>query len=605
MENDQKKKNKKEKEEKISLEGLTDDDSCKDIVSMYDSYRAAKEPTLKRMRIIKSFYDGDFWEKFKQKIKEYTITPDTNYIEYVVTAFVNSIYSSVYIPRVIATDLTQVEMAEHLSAFLEREWRGKQIKSSFIEWGINASLYNFQAVKEYPDIENNKNVFETISPFGLLLDPSVNDYKDGEAIFIVKETNIYKLLKNKRFKEKVKEYIEEHHSEIFEATEIDMQEPNLERHTTTGSKTVSLIEYYIRREGKIENGFLINREKIIFKKDLLMDDFPIEILYNRKPTNGPYGIPLIYKILNSYIALNLLDSMDATLPYIAQNRPKFFDLRSRINARSYKDYGNSPDATFPLMGEPSKAIHYQDVQFVQDTTQIKNRLEMGIQNITGVDMVYRGRQTNSIITTGGVEAQQARVIMLTDNSPIVALETFVERLGKLDIAMAKEYLDISFEKVVKDKDYVGEKAKETISKIDLNKFNFVLESKPFLPMTKETLFEKLKMLYEMQGQYNFQIKLLQEEDLIEELPVSAIKKSKLLQRISSAKQSNAALKKRETLLSFASLFQRMKDAGLSDEESATEALKIMDEEDMMREQDPSLGVNPTAMPPQGGTPQGF
>ena len=603
MENE---KDKKKKKIKSELSGLMEDDSCKDIISMYESYRASKEPALKRMRIIKSFYNGEFWEKFKEKVKEYTITPDTNYIEHTVTAWVNSIYSSVYIPRVIATDLEKVDQAEHLSAYLEREWRGKQIKSNFIDWGTNASLYNFQGVKRYPDIKNNTNVFETISPFGLFLDPSVDDYQEGEAIFIVKQSNIYKLLKNKNFKEKVREYIDEKKSDIFEASELGLEESDYERHTTTGNKTVSLIEYYIRKEGKIENGYIINKEKLIFKKELLMNEFPIEVLYNRKPTSGPYGIPLIYKILNSYIALNLLDSMDATLPYIAQNRPKFFDLRSRINARSYKDYGNSPDATFPLMGEPSKAIHYQDVQFVQDTSAIKNRLEMGIQNITGVDMVYRGRQTNSIITTGGVEAQQARVIMLTDNAPIVALETFVERLGKLDIKIAKEFLDVTiYEEKVKNKDFLETKVKETLKDIDVDKFNFLLESKPFLPMTKETLFEKLKALYEMQGQYNFQIKLLQEEDLIEELPVSAIKKSKLLQRVANAKQSNAALKKRETLLSFASLFQQMKDAGLSDEESASQALKIMDEEEMMMQQDPKLGTNPTTNPPQGGTPMGF
>ena len=31
----------------------------------------------------------------------------------------------------------------------------------------------------------------------------------------------------------------------------------------------------------------------------------------------------------------------------------------------------------------------------------------------------------------------------------------------------------------------------------------------------------------------------------------------------------------------------------------------MDQEEMMKEQDPSLGMNPQGMPPQGGMPQGF
>ena len=89
-----------------------------------------------------------------------------------------------------------------------------------------------------------------------------------------------------------------------------------------------------------------------------------------------------------------------------------------------------------------------------------------------------------------------------------------------------------------------------VNLVDLKKMSFILESKPYLPMTKKTLFETLKQLYEMQGQYQFQIKLIQEEDLLDELPVDPIRRSKLLQRIASEKQSNAALKKRETYLAY-------------------------------------------------------
>ena len=101
---------------------------------------------------------------------------------------------------------------------------------------------------------------------------------------------------------------------------------------------------------------------------------------------------------------------------------------------------------------------------------------------------------------------------------------------------------------------------------------FVLESKPYLPMTKETIFETMKQLYEMQGQYQFQVPLIMEEDLVEELPISAIKKHKIKQRLSSEKQANAALKKRETLLTFASLFQQLTASGM-DDETAAESFK--------------------------------
>ena len=378
--------------------------------------------------------------------------------------------------------------------------------------------------------------------------------------------------------------------------------PDYERHTTTGNKTVSLLEYYLKEENKIKHGYVVNRKYLIFETDLLNKEFPVEILYQRKPNGNPYGTPLVYKILNSYITLNLLDSMDATQPYLAQNRPKFFDLRSRINPRAFIDYGNVPGATFPLLGEPGKAIHYQDVQFIPDTTNIKKRLEEGIFHITGVDPAYKGRQTNSITTTGGVEAQQARVVMLTDNAPLVALESFIE-------GVAKQFLDFSIlyneDEKIKVGGFLGEETEKVFKDLKDKEVMFYLESKPYLPMTKETLFETMKQLYEMQGQYQFQVPLIAEEDLVEELPVSAVKKHKIKQRLANEKQANAALKKRETLLTFAALFEQLTGAGLDDESAATEALNIMDQEEMMQQQDPSLGMNPSMMPPKGGTPDLF
>ena len=72
---------------------------------------------------------------------------------------------------------------------------------------------------------------------------------------------------------------------------------------------------------------------------------------------------------------------------------------------------------------------------------LKNRIEQGIFRVTGVDPAYKGRQTNSIITTGGVQQQQARVIMLTDNGPLVSLEDFVEKNAKLFIKMHIDYIE--------------------------------------------------------------------------------------------------------------------------------------------------------------------
>lgn len=577
-------------------------------IAMFESYRAAKSDTTKKWKQIRSLYNGTFWELFKSKVKEHTLIPDTNYIEYVVNAFINSIYSGSYIPEAEAIKSEAQEYIPFLNAFIEYTWKKNGMKKRYTEWGENVTLYNMQPVKIYVGdgnfSMNDKNgnridkqisevKMETISPFAIFLDPSVNDFKEGQAIFIAKNVNIHTLKQDKRYKDKITTYLSGRDKNLV------VMNPQDGTKQVVGNRTISTVEFYIKEDGGIVEGMIVDNKELIYKKKLSVNEFPLEILYQRKPNEGPYGTPLVAKILNSYIALNLLDSMDATQPYLAMNRPKFFDIRSRINPRAFKNYGNTPGATFGMFGDPAKGVHYQDIQFIQDTSQIKQRLENGIFHVTGVDPAYKGRQTNSIITTGGVEAQQARVTMMTDNAPLVALESFVEDLATQFLNYnihLNEKIDIDMGGYV-DKD--GRKTFKDLKDID---FKFLLESKPYVPMTKETLFEVMVRLYEMQGQYNFQIPLIMEEDLIDEMPLPAVRKERFLQRFTKEKANTDALKRRETLLTFANLFQQLQGGGLNEEEAATEALNIMDQESMAMQENPSLGMNPQSMPPSGGMP---
>lgn len=593
-----------------------EDNKLKNIIAMFESYKSAKSKTQEEWVKIRSLYEGIFWELYKSKVKDYTLTPDTNYIEYVVTAYVNSIYSAEYRPELKATDLTQNDMADVLNAFFELKWHDMCMKQRFSSWGTNVILYNMQPIKIHLSKKIDKNKvkkevkIEDIDPFSFFADPSVNDPLEGEAIFIVKEVNIYTLLRDERFKDEVKKYLNEKKDKLFD--QLQSSEVNTygyENFHATGNKTITLIEYYIKTDTGVENGFIINREKIIYKIDNLIPSyFPFEVLYFRKPTNGPYGRSLISKIVNSYITLNLLDSIDATHPYLMQNRPKFFDLRSRINARAFIDYGNAPGATFPVMGEPSKSVYYEDIKQLPDTTNIKNRIENGIMNMTGVDPAYKGRQTNSIITTGGIQQQQARVIMLTDNGPLISLEVFVENIAKKFLDFCVEHLsEEKVDKVKLEKDsngnWVTTQAKIAFKDIKTDNFSYKLESLPYLPMSKQSRYEALIQLYQFQGQYRFQVSLVTEDDILDELPINPIQKSKMKQRIASEKNATEAGKRRETLMTFAALFQQFKSTGMmSDEEAANEALTTMDQEAMMRQNDPSLGMNPQNMNPKGGIP---
>ena len=79
---------------------------------------------------------------------------------------------------------------------------------------------------------------------------------------------------------------------------------------------------------------------------------------------------------------------------------------------------------------------------------------------------------------------------------------------------------------MKKGNWITEQAKVSFKDLDSDKFQFIMESIPYIPMTKQTRYETLIQLYTMQGQYKFQVPLVTEDDILEELPVTAVQKAK-------------------------------------------------------------------------------
>ena len=72
------------------------------------------------------------WDVFKKYLTEYTVTPDWNYFEYVVQAYLNSIYSGAFIGTITPTREEDYEEVQKLNAFVEYNWN---------KWGMKISFY--------------------------------------------------------------------------------------------------------------------------------------------------------------------------------------------------------------------------------------------------------------------------------------------------------------------------------------------------------------------------------------------------------------------------------------------------------------------------------
>ena len=554
------------------------------IIKMFSEYRSYKQPILKEWRLVRSLYRGDFWNVYKKHAKEYSLTPDWNYIDYATQAYCNSIYSGAFIGTLLPTTIDGENYIRTLNNFIEYNWNKWGMKNKFLHIGENGELYNLGAVRV--DWVNGEVSLKALSPDELYFDPSVDNYKDGQALFIERAININELKSDDRFAKKVESY-EKKHTRLNDKT-VTYRLAGMENHITSDSKTVSLVEGFIRNGDKIDQVFILDETEIIYEETTDLSTFPVAVYTPSRPDGNPYGRSRFQKIINSVITLNIIDSLEATQPYRLLNRVRFVNIDGRINMRAFNEYGNTPGASFEVKGDPSNLVRYIDIPTIPDMTNLKNRLENSIFQITGVDPYYKGRMTNSIQTTGATQAFQARVTMLTDNSRITLLEEFCEDLTRLIIEYYTLYSG--------GQSYFIPKMSATGTNKVIAEESFVFKDTPYkyminasvlLPMNQANLFESAKALYEMQGQYGFKTQVITEQDLIRysDFP----QKDLILQRIERDKQSNTAQDLIADLTNFASIFSKLLSQGVPEDQAAENAIQILIEEKNAMMQDPTLG----------------
>lgn len=557
----------------------------KNLMRTFNEYRSFKQPILKKWRLIRSLFMGEFWDVFKKYSKDYSLTPDWNYLDYATQAYCNSIYSGAFIGTLTPKDVEGEEYVKKLNAFIAYNWNKWGMKNKFLHVGENGELYNLGAVRV--DWADNNVVIKALSPDELYFDPSVDNYKDGHAVFIERSINIDSLKNDERFEKNVKAY-EKKHAFLNDKT-IQYRLAGNENQQTTGNRTVSLIEAFIRNsKGKIDQVFILDEEEIIYEEETDLDTFPIAVYTPARPDGNPYGRSRFTKILNTIIVLNIIDSMEATQPYRLLNRVRFVNIDGRINMRAFNEYGNTPGTSFEVKGDPSNIVRYIDVPTIPDMSNLKARLENSIFQVTGVDPYYKGRMTNSIQTTGATQAFQARVTMLTDNSRITLLEEFCEDLTRLVI---QYYTLYSNDQVYNVPQLAATGTNKVINTHTLSfkdvPYDYMINASVLLPMNQANLFESAKALYEMQGQYQFKTQVITEQDLVKysDFP----QKDLILQRLEQEKQNSTAQDLVADLTNFASIFTKLLSQGLTEEQAAENAIQILIEEKNAMMQDPSLG----------------
>jgi dsDNA-binding SOS-regulon protein len=479
------------------------------------------------------------WEAMGVKFPPYQILPETNHVSYVKNNILASIYTIGKSAKLLPTSVKDKDIIENLNIALEYIWSQLNVPLYQMRAGERAALLNLGVTQVGWDnsitvgsgdaFEKGRCKLKNINPLKYMRDPFADSLDTAGYVMTWDWFHKSVLLSNPNYKESFAQYLAEH-KDGMAATTTNVVDPPSDRFSTDGNGKkdyYKVIYHWVRVGNKIHEIHTIDNNYVLYvKENIRPNTFPFSELYCNLPTNDIVGVSEPNKILAYSIAYNLMNSIILTAEYKNQRPPKFINQASGINIPAFIQHGDDADKTFPINGDASKAVHYH--QFPQPSAAATielNVLSSDIKNISGIDDRYTGRDTGSILTTGGINDMLSQVTMI-DAPKISNYEDYSKRLTQLIISNYIINSAIVRKYFIKDRRTNAWKSVSvdfpSIDNDTLFAYELVISSE--LPKNKGTIANMANKLMEMQMQYssqNLDVDLIQPEEwlMCQDLPM--------------------------------------------------------------------------------------
>lgn len=548
---------KNKKECPIKVETLTE---------YWDLMKSNYSRSHKRMKILNGIDAGDLWKTLNVKFPDYQILPDTNFVNYVKSNIIASLYTVTKGADVLPTTEDDKELCQTLNIALDREWALGDIGYYQFLAGCNAALFNVGYTQVGWDdtvTAGNSNSFykgkvslKNISPIKFMRDPfSISLETAG---YCCTYDNYHKSVfeETPHYKEAFKEYLRSNSKDV---SVVELPKFNTDKINNVNKDYYTLTIYWVKEDNKVYEIHLINNTEILYFKELKPAVFPIVELYCEPPGERLVGSSPCQKIVADSIAYNMMQSIALTAEYRNQRPPKFVNTQSGLNVVAFSKHGDEADKTFVVNGDATRAVHYQEFPQVSSMLPTnQNMLESNIQLISGVDGRYTGRDTGSIITTGGTEEMLNRVTMI-DTPKIMMYERYARQLTQLVLMNLVNYCPKrKYFKKAPNKYNKWESIEVDFPKIDSDTlFDYELVISSELPKNKHRIAELANLLMEKQMQYQQagqSVDLITTEEWLQlqDLPFKEL----MLERMGLQRLDNATEDVSQVLFQYADLIQK-------------------------------------------------
>ena len=583
----------------------------------FDLCRSQYAKEHRRMQVLDLTDRGGLWEALGAKFPPYQILPDTNHVSYIKNNMVASIYTVAKCAELLPTSDKDKDIIANVNVALEQEWSLTNIAKMQKQAGVNAALHNIgitqigwdeNMVSGGDSIQKGQVRAKNISPLKFMLDPFAIDLKNSGYCMTYDKYHKSVFLANKNYREEFKKYLE---SRKNSGTILDIPEIHGAKASSTADDYFTLVIFWEKVEDKngnivIDEIHTINAEAVLYIRQAIKPNrFPFAVLYCNDPGDSLIGISEPARSFANSVAYNIMDSISLTSAYKNQRPPKYVSSDSGLNINSFAQHANDADYTFVVNGDASKAVHYhQFPQVDPHIGEITQRLDNNIKQVSGVDERYTGRDTGSIITTGGIQDQLNRVTVI-DTPKIENFEDYAKQLTELVLANliefggTRKYLVKDPEKI---KTYKTVEVKFPSLKTE-TLFNYQINVSSELPRNKARIAEMANQLMEKQMQYQQQgesVDLITVEEwlMMQDLPM----KEYMLERMGIQRMNNEVENVSQTLFEFAELTKQ----GMSPQDAMMAVAKsLRDKKAGRAPEEPQINplMQEGVMPENAPTPQ--
>ena len=516
----------------------------------------------RRMRLLDATDKGELWKACKAKFPPYQLLPDTNFVSFVHYNILASIYTVAKSAQLVPTCEEDVEFCERINTALEHDWDKNSVGYYQFLAGERASLLNLGVTQVIWDEEKKNTAYKNIDPIHYMRDPNAESLDTAAYVMVYQSYDKNWFLAQPRYK---KVFQDEVVAKMRAASTENVPDYNGKPAVGDSGKEYNLFIHWVKDEnGNINEYHTIDNELLLYcKKNVKPSMFPFAELYCNLPGSSLVGASEPAKIFANNLVYNLMDSMAYTSVYKNQRPPKFVSTQSGLNIAAFVKHGNEADRTFVVNGDASKAVHYH--QFPEVNAALPNMqtiMGLNIKSMSGVDDKYTGRDTGSIITTGGTEEMLNRVTLI-DTPKIMNYEMYTKRLTELTVRTMAEFSPDRKYVVVDDKLSTPDKIRYKTIVIQADEmdpdavFEYVVQISSELPKNKQRVQAWANNMMEKQMQYQsqgLQIDVITPEEWIrcQDVPY----KEQMLKRMGIQSNLNAYIEAQNVIAEYAAMLDR-------------------------------------------------